>query len=445
MRTKVLVPVLLVLASWPLAGLAAGSRPPHRDRAVYLPKQKFPVLEEMKKKDEEQRKREREETQKILDEIDRREKEKKEHARELRLDLTGIEIPDGPGAFHQAWHFPPTPQYRTGTCWSFSTTSYFESEIKRLHGREVKLSEMWTAYWEYVEKARGWVRYRGRMHFGEGSEGNAVMRIWKKYGVVPRSAYEGVLAEDGRFDHARLFENLRDFLHWCRDNDFWDEEVIVTTVRAMLDRVMGRPPESFEWNGRTWTPRTFFEEVVELNPDDYVCLMSTMKAPFWTHAEFEAPDNWWHDSSYVNVPLDEWFGAIRRAIEGGYTVAIGGDVSEPGLWGTHDIAIVPTFDIPGDYIDQFSRELRISNGTTQDDHGIHMVGWTRTKDGHEWFLIKDSNRSSRLGKYKGYYMYRDDYVRLKMLTFTVHRDVVKDILEKVRETEEKAAEKAVQD
>ena len=74
-----------------------------------------------------------------------------------------------------------------------------------------------------------------------------------------------------------------------------------------------------------------------------------------------------------------------------------------------------------------------------------MVGWTRTKDGHEWFLIKDSNRSSRLGKYKGYYMYRDDYVRLKMLTFTVHRDVVKDILEKVRQPEEKAAEKAVQD
>ncbi len=435
MRRTTLLACLLALATGLLPALAAGSRPPRRDHAVYVPKQKFPVLEEMKKRDEEQRKKEQEETKRILDELKKKDEEKKKHATELRFDLDGIEIPAGPDAFHRAWHFPPTPQYRTGTCWAFSTTSFFESEIKRLHGREVKLSEMWTAYWEYVEKARGWIRYRGKMSFGEGSEGNAVMRIWTKYGVVPRAAYEGVLAEDGRFDHARLYEDLRAFLEWCRDRNFWDEKVIIATVRAMLDRTMGRPPESFTWQGRTYTPRTFFEEVVELNPDDYVTLMSTMKVPFWTHAEFEVPDNWWHDTNYVNVPLDTWFGVIRNAIEHGYTMVIGGDVSEPGLWGAHDIAIVPTFDIPGDYIDQDAREFRIANGTTGDDHGIHLVGWTRTKDGHEWFLIKDSNRSSRLGKYKGYYMYRDDYVRLKMLTFTVHRDMARKVLEKVAETE----------
>ncbi len=433
MRAKVLVPVLLVLLAIPLVGLAAGKRPPHRDRAVYVPKQKFPVLEEMKKKDEERRKQEKEETKRIVDEIEKREKEKKDKATELRFDLSGIEIPAGPDAFEKAWHFPPTPQYRTGTCWSFSTTSFLESEVKRLHGREVKLSEMWPVYWEYVEKARGYVRARGKMHLGEGSESNAVLRAWKKHGIVPRSAYEGVLAEDGRFDHARLFENIRSFLEWCRDRDYWDEEVIVTTVRAMLDRVMGPPPESFEWEGRTYTPRTFLEEVVQLNPDDYVEFLSTEKHPFYARIEFEVPDNWWHADDYVNVPLDVFYGIVRKVVAEGGTVALSVDVSEPGLWGTHDIAIVPTFDIPGEFIDQDSREFRLANRTTDDDHGVHLVGWTKTKDGHEWFLVKDSNRSSRLGKYKGYYMYRDDYVRLKVLGVMVHRDFVRDVLERVHD------------
>jgi len=192
MRTKVLVPVLLVLLVFPALGFAAGKRPPHRDRAVYLPKQKFPVLEEMKKKDEERRKQEKEETKRIVDEIEKREKEKKDKATELRFDLEGIEIPAGPDAFEKAWHFPPTPQYRTGTCWSFSTTSFLESEVKRLHGREVKLSEMWPVYWEYVEKARGYVRARGKMHLGEGSESNAVLRAWKEHGIVPQTIRKAV-------------------------------------------------------------------------------------------------------------------------------------------------------------------------------------------------------------------------------------------------------------
>jgi bleomycin hydrolase len=100
------------------------------------------------------------------------------------------------------------------------------------------------------------------------------------------------------------------------------------------------------------------------------------------------------------------------------------------MWGLEDIAVVPTFDIPGPFIDQDSREFRFSNSTSTDDHGIHLVGMTRVGD-HDWFLIKDSNRSSRLGKYEGSYLYRDDYVKLKMLTITVHKDRVADILERV--------------
>jgi bleomycin hydrolase len=169
--------------------------------------------------------------------------------------------------------------------------------------------------------------------------------------------------------------------------------------------------------------------------DDYVDVMSTLQAPMYTRAEFRVPDNWWRDASYVNVPLSEWYAALRQAVEKGFTVAIGGDVSEPGINGFEDAAIIPDFDIPSELINQSSRELRIDNRTSEDDHGIHLLGLTRI-DGHDWFLIKDSGRSSRWGKHEGYYFYRDDFIRLKMLTFMVHKDAIGELLAKVVEPRE---------
>ena len=129
--------------------------------------------------------------------------------------------------------------------------------------------------------------------------------------------------------------------------------------------------------------------------------------------------------------MDEWYDIIKNAVKSGYTITIGGDVSEPGYNGFEDAAIVPEFDIPQKYINQDSREFRFYNKTSADDHGIHLVGYKKV-DGHDWFLIKDSARSSRHGKFEGYYFYRDDYIKLKMLTFMVHKDAMKDVLKRFK-------------
>jgi bleomycin hydrolase len=155
-----------------------------------------------------------------------------------------------------------------------------------------------------------------------------------------------------------------------------------------------------------------------------------MAQPFWKQGEFKVPDNWWHDESYVNVPLDVFYAVVRDTAAAGESLVFGGDVSEPGLWGLEDVAIVPSFDIPGASIDQEAREFRFYNRTSTDDHLVHVVGFTEL-GGHDWFLIKDSNRSSRAGKHEGYYFFRDDYIKLKLLALTVHRDRVAAILERV--------------
>ena len=425
----VLATVVVAGAAWAAAPAVNPTPTPVRDTAVYQPKYEDPVLKQMEDHDKQVTKEQDELTAKIRAEQKAKREADQKAATVLRFDMSRIAKPESPAVFKQAWHFPPVAQYLTGTCWSFSTTSFYESEIYRLTGQKVKLSEIWTVYWEYVEKMRRFVRERGDSLIDEGSESNALPRIWKQYGIVPEEAYPGVLSKDGRHDHSRLIAQLQELSQWVKANDIWDEDRVLALTRVILDRELGVPPERFAYQGREYTPQQFLAQVVKINLDDYAEFMSTLSLPFYTRGEYKVPDNWWHDASYYNVPLDEWYAALKHAVQQGYTVAIGGDVSEPGYNGFENAAVVPTFDIPQAYIDQSAREFRFANHTTADDHGIHLVGWTNV-DGHDWFLIKDSARSSRWGKFEGYYFYRDDYVRLKMLTFVVRKDAVRELLAK---------------
>ncbi len=332
----------------------------------------------------------------------------------------------------KVFHFDPTHQDTTGTCWAFSTISFLESDLYRQHGLKVRLSEMYVVYWEYVEKARRFVQEKGKSFFGQGSESNSAIARIKQYGIVPREIYDGLLPGQERYNHTKMFREMKDYLNFVKEKSYWDEKIVLTTIKQILNKYMGQPPASFRYQGQEYTPITFRDQYCKLNPDDYVEFMSTLKFPFYTKAEFEVPDNWWHSKDYRNIPLKDFYAAIKNAIKNGYSIAIGGDVSEPGRYSEGDIAIVVPWDLSQKEINQYSRELRFYNKTTTDDHGVHLVGYTK-KYGHDWFLIKDSASGSQKGKYKGYFFFRDDFVKLKMLSFMVHKDAVKEILAKFKE------------
>jgi bleomycin hydrolase len=352
------------------------------------------------------------------------------HKREyLSLDFSPIDRPASVSDFQQVFHLPPVRQYRTGTCWCFATTSFLESELKRLGRGQIKLSEMFTVYWEYVEKARRFIREKGNSFLGEGSEQNAVIARMKQYGAVPESAYTGLLPGKTEHDHSALFEEIKNYLDFCQKNQYWDEEKAIAYVKLILNKHLGEPPSVIEVNGQKMTPKDYLDKVLQLPLDDYVCFMSFKYVPFYTKGEYKAPDNWWHSQDYHNVPLDEFYQAIVKALENGYSVALGGDVSEPGINGEEGLAIVPSFDLLPSLIDQDSREFRFYNKTSTDDHAIHAVGLTQKGD-HNWFLIKDSGAGAHRGPYKGYLFFRDDYLRLKILTFMAHKEAVVDLLKK---------------
>ncbi len=349
------------------------------------------------------------------------------------MDLSSSSLPNKVDLYKQQWHNAPLSQGNTGTCWCYSTTSFMESEAYRINKTQVKLSEMYTVYWEYVEKASRYIRERGESNFEEGSEGNALTRIWKKYGVVPEEDYTGLL--DGRKyqNHEEMVGEMKAYLASLKVTSSWNEEAALETIKSIMNHYLGVPPTEVTVNGKKMTPLQYLKDVVKLNPDDYVEILSYLQEPFYKKVEYKVPDNWWHSADYYNVPLDEYMSALKLAVRNGYTVSIGGDVSEPGFDRVTQCAVVPDFDIPSAYINDDARQLRFSNHTTTDDHGLHVVGYMN-KDGKDWYLVKDSGSGSRNNDPKakefGYYFFSEDYVTLKMMGFTVHKDAVKDILKK---------------
>jgi bleomycin hydrolase len=361
---------------------------------------------------------------KILNETE----ESKKSNKKFVMDFEGINLPQSMQEFNSHWHNEPISQGNSGMCWCYSTTSFYESEIYRTTGRKIKLSELYTVYWEYVEKARRYVQKMGNSNFGEGSMGNHVPIIWQKYGIVPADDYTGLESGVQFHNHKKLFNEMETYLTHVKENMLWDEETVIETIKSVLNCYLGTPPDNITVDGKQMSPVDYFNNVVKIDFEDYVDLLSLLEKPYNQFVVYPVPDNWWKSNHYYNVPLDKFMTVLKNALKNGHTATIGGDTSEPGYFAHKDVAMVPTFDIPSKYIDENARQLRFANGATTDDHGIHIVGYLE-KDGVDWFLIKDSGSGSRNGKHKGYYFYHEDYIKLKMMDCLVHKDAIKGIIE----------------
>mgnify|MGYP001291948968 CR=1 FL=1 len=374
---------------------------------------------------------------KDIHEVDKKlESEDEEPYYRFNMDQSGIDLPNDRSLYKTVWCQPTKSQGNTGTCWCFSTTSFYESEVYRQTGKKVEISEMYTVYCEYIEKARHFIEKRGKSNFDEGSEGNAVARIMKMYGAVPESEYTGLLNGRKFYDHEKMAGEMKAFLNSLKTSNAWNVEAGLETIKAIMNHYMGVPPTEFTVDGKTYTPKTYLKDYLKINPDDFVEILSYKQEPYWKQVEYRVPDNWWHSADYYNIPLDVFMEVLKKAVKNGYSVSIGGDVSESGFSRETNCAMIPDYDIPSAYINEDARQFRFSNETTTDDHGMHLIGILENyKDsGKDWYLIKDSSSGSRnVGEDNpnfGYYFFHEDYIKLKMMGFTVHKDAVKDILKK---------------
>lgn len=327
-------------------------------------------------------------------------------------------------------------QQRTGTCWSFSTVSFLESEMMRMGKEAVDLSDMFSVRHIYMDKAIRYVRYHGKANFSEGSLGHDVIRVLQMHGMVPESVYDGKPEGVERYDHGELEKALKSYL----------DEVLLTSplpidwqegVNDILDQFMGPIPETFEWEGTTYTSRTFADEIVQLNPDDYVSLTSFMHHPYYSSFVLEVPDNY-SEQSFYNLPLEEFMLTATFALEHGYSLEWDGDVSDPGFNARAGLAIFPQQEwvnisdkdrkqifrspVPQRTVTGEMRQMAFDRHILTDDHLMHVVGLSKLPDNGQYFLIKNS-WGTDAGK-DGYIMGSDAWFRMNTISLLLHRDGV---------------------
>lgn len=351
-------------------------------------------------------------------------------------------------------------QYKSGTCWSFSTLAFIESELIRMGKGEYDLSDMFCVRHAYSDKAEKFVRMHGSINFGGGGAAHDVTDMIRKYGIVPEEAYSGLNYGESKHDHGEVDAVLKAYIKAVADdNNKKLTTAWLTGFNGILDAYLGKLPENFTYKGKTYTPQSFAKEL-GINADDYIEFTSFTHHPFYSKFILEVPDNWAWGEMY-NLPLDEMMKTIDNAINNGYTVAWGADVSEKGFSWKNGVAVVPdeekpdlqgserdkweklterekaaqlyTFEKPvkEKVITQEMRQLAFDNFQTTDDHGMQICGIAKDQNGNKYYIIKNS--WSNEGKYDGYFYASEAFVKFKTMDIMIHKDAApKDIMKKLK-------------
>ncbi len=334
----------------------------------------------------------------------------------------------------------PTPvlsQGKTGTCWSFSTTSFLESEVKRLTGKEIDLSEMYAVRMTYPEKAYNYVYRQGKAQFSEGGLSHDVMNAVAKHGIEPNEVYLGMTPGKDTFDHSELEKNLTAQLEKIvKDPKKNLKENWMNSIQSTLDEYMGKAPETFMYEGKEYTAKSFAAEL-KIHAEDYVTLTSFTHHPNYSKFILEIPDNF-SNGSYYNLPLDEYTQALNDALHKGFTVALDADVSEKTFSSQAGIAIWPSEGSEKDYfkvllpeksIDAEIRQKAFENYDTTDDHLMHITGILKDQTGNLYYDVKNSWGTKDLGNGGHIYM-SIPYFQMKSIAYTVHKDALSKELKK---------------
>ena len=339
-------------------------------------------------------------------------------------------------------------QYRSGTCWCFSALSFIESEILRTKGQEVDLSEMFVVGKSYRDRAIKYVRLDGHLNFAAGSSFGDVLHVLDDYGIVPQTEMPGLNYGTELPEHNELDAALKGYVTAIKSNP---NKVLSTAWVNGFDGIvaayLGEYPETFVVDGKEYTPETY-RDALGFNYDDYVNLSSFTHHPFYEPFIIEVCDNWRWDSAY-NLPIDEMMEVMYNAIDNGYTIAWGSDVSEKGF--TRDgLAVMPVeekkaaagsdqerwvgkaaeekkeevkAELPVEMtITQEMRQDGYDRKKTTDDHGMHIYGVAKDQNGNKYFMVKNS--WGETGKYKGIWYASDAFVRYKTLNIVVHKDAL---------------------
>ena len=357
---------------------------------------------------------------------------------------------------------PVKNQNRSGTCWCYSTMTFLEAEILRAGGEAVHLSEMFAVRHAYMKKAEMYVRMHGHLNFAEGGAAHDVTEVIKEYGIVPNEVYTGMNYGTELADFHEITPVMTAYLDAVIKAGDTSRRPLTTAWKrgfnAILDEYFGELPETFVWKGKEYTPKSFAESL-PIDMDDYIDLSSFTHHPFYEQFVLEVPDNWMWGQVY-NLPMEEMMRVVDHALENGYTLAWGTDVSEKGFSRTKAIGVIPetdpksmsgteaerwgsltakereaalySFEKPTKEreITQEMRQEAFDNYETTDDHGMVIVGTAKDQNGTIYYKVQNSWDTVK--PYDGFWYFSKPFVAYKTTDLMVNKKALpKDIAKKL--------------
>jgi bleomycin hydrolase len=308
---------------------------------------------------------------------------------------------------------PVINQHASGTCWAFSTTSFLESEIQKIKGSFIDLSEMYFVRNAYLFKTRNYVLRQGTARFSEGGCNHDPLIDLAGTGLLPQIVYSGHVNGDTIYDHRKMVKKLTPIVKDFANPDKKLGPAWKTAVPAILDEFIGKPAETFSYEGKSFTPAGFVD-YTGLNADDYINITSFTHAPLNKPFVLEIPANW-ANKTYYNLSLEEYMGCIDHALDSGYSLTIDVDISEPGFSFSRGVAILPANTM----VSAGSRQSDFENFTTTDDHNMHIVGTAKDQQGNLYYKCKNSwgPASGR----NGYFYLSASYVMAKSISVMLNK------------------------
>ena len=319
-------------------------------------------------------------------------------------------------------HPPVLNQGSTGTCWSFATTSFLESEIVRKGFPETDLSEMFFVYHAWVNRVFKYLLYHGNNNMGQGGQAHDVIDVLRTHGMMLQDDYAGLMV-DGKYNHRELASAMKAEAEKLNSSRKGFTTADIENLKKILNRHMGEPPLHVNTGDGNLTPAGFRDRF-QLDPDDYVELTSFNHHPFYKPFVLEVPDNW-SKGLYYNLPIDELMEVMFHALQNGYTICWDGDTSERTFSHRNGLAELPRKQ--RGTVDQELRQETFYNRATTDDHLMHVVGLARDADGRNLFYTKNSwgDSGNNLG---GYLNMTEDYVRLKTIAILVNKSSIPEAI-----------------
>jgi len=350
-------------------------------------------------------------------------------------------------------------QNKSGTCWDFSSLGFFEAELLRTQKKQYDLCEVFVFFNTMMDRARAAVRLHGDISFAQGGSFYDVLYCLKNYGICPENAmpHPGTLYGDSLFNNTELEKITTAYVEAIAKG----ENKKISTVwpnglKGIYEAYLGKLPESFIFEGKTYTPKSFAESL-GLKWDDYISLTSFTHHPYYKPFSIEVQDNWRQGLSY-NLPLNELMEVMENAIKKGYTFAWGADVSESsfGRSGDHEgVATIPSETNNkdntgsdqtrwiGDNKEQAEKDSKnekiitpeirqegYDNWTTTDDHGMIIYGLAKDQNGKEYFMMKNS--WGDYNKYHGKAYITKAYMAYKTMNIFINKNAIpKDLAKKL--------------